>query len=861
MKTIQIIPLSFFLLLFVQTCQHKSPEHKPQTESTLSVLEPQDAFLLHRYYGADGKFSVQAYVNGLREAKQSNIQSREVNGFDEQWVTQGPGNIGARINTVAVHPDDEQTIYVGFSRGGVFKTTDGGSTWTPIFDEQIFLSIGDIEVDPNHPETVYVGTGDVNITGTPGIGDGLYRSTDGGNTWTHLGLEAQRIISKIVIDPSNSERLFVATMGLPFERNHARGLYRSEDNGATWEQVLFISDSTGVIDVVMNPENPDILYAAGWDRIRNHVESVVSGYGARVYKTTDGGDTWTLLEGGLPNDVAHTRIGLAMSGTDPDVVFVQYGGENLKFEAIYKTTDGGNAWTPMPTDEDLNGLPQNVHRTFSWFFGKIRVNPNNDNDLFLLGVDLWRTTDGGNNWVLATPPWWEYSVHADKHDLVFLPSGNILLATDGGLYRTDSTALVWEDIENIPCTQFYRVAYNPHQSDMYFGGAQDNGSTGGNASTINDWSRIYGGDGFQMAFDPIDPNRFFVETQWGGINVTLNNGVSFYSVISGFDPDDRFNWDTPYFISPHNPEILYAGSHRVYIGYGAQPYWESISDDLTDGTSQPHRSHNITALDESPILEGLLYVGTGDGNVWRSDNGGSTWIPIDNGLPDQYVTDVVASPTNADVVYVSYSGYKDNDFIPRIHRSTDKGQTWTDLSANLPDLAINEILIYPGHQDSILFVATDGGIYGSIDKATSWERVGTNMPIIVTYDMVLNEAKNELVAGTFARAIMSYPLDSLIQQIRVPPVVATEEVLPVRHEVKIHPSPASNFVQITLENRELSRPYELVVLSDLGLVVHREQGKGNVDVRMDVSHLPQGSYHVSIRIRHHMYRGKFVVQR
>ncbi|MFT5266114.1 MAG: photosystem II stability/assembly factor-like uncharacterized protein, partial [Polaribacter sp.] len=845
------IPL-FCLLLFASCYNNPSQDNRTRNETSNNRLdqkhEPNEEFFLQRSY-PDGKFSIDAYSRGLKEAKQSAALSRDINGFDETWTTQGPGNIGARANTVVANPQDENIMYAGFAKGGVFKTTDGGLSWNPIFDDQVFLSIGDIVLDPNDPNIVYVGTGDVNISGYPSIGDGLYRSMDAGATWTNLGLEQQRIISKIVVDPTNSNRIFAGTMGLPFERNNDRGLYRTEDNGATWEQVLFLSDSTGVIDVLMNPQNPDILYAAGWDRIRNNIESIVRGRGAKIYKSIDGGDSWNLMEGGLPNDIPHSRIGLAMSGTNPDIVFVQYVNEGLAFESIYKTTDAGSSWFPIPTDEYTNGLPADVLRTFGWYFGKIRVNPNDDNDIFLLGVDLWRTLDGGNNWFMASPIWWEYSVHADKHDLVFLPSGNILLATDGGLYRTDNNADLWEDIENIPTTQFYRVAYNPHDPNSYYGGAQDNGSTGGNATNFNSWPRIYGGDGFQMAFDPDNPDRFFAETQNGNIVVTENGGSFFDNATSGIDSDDRRNWDMPYIISPHNSQVLYTGTYRIYRGEGSNPFWSPISTDLTDGTDEEHRYHNITAIDESALVQGLLYVGTGDGNIWRNENGSLDWTPISAGLPDQYVTDIIASPTEEDVVYVTYSGYRDNDNIPRIHRSEDRGATWTDISADLPDLAINELLILPNFSDSILFVATDGGIYGSVNKATSWERVGTNMPMVITYDMVINEANNQLVAGTFARSIMTYPLDSLIQSIQMVEdsidVAISTTPLQIKNTLKITPSLASDYIQIELGNTELGRSFELAILNSVGQLLHHQKESGNGgNYQVDVSNWAAGTYFV-----------------
>jgi photosystem II stability/assembly factor-like uncharacterized protein len=853
MKNISFIILAYSFLLL--SCNEKANIPVNDINRIAQKHEPSDEFFLQRAY-PDGKFSIKAYTQGLKSAQQI-VQTRSANGFDEEWITQGPGNIGARVNTVVANPLNEQVMYAGFSEGGVFKTMDGGNNWFPIFDQQTLLSIGDIVLDPNDPDIVYVGTGDVNISGYPFIGDGLYRSTDGGDNWENLGLSEERIISKIAIDPTNTSRIFTACMGLPFERNNQRGLYRSIDNGDNWEQVLFLSDSTGVIDVIINPENPQIVYAAGWDRIRNNIVSITSGTGARIYKSIDGGDTWTQMEGGLPNAV-HSRIGLDMSGTNPDVLFAEYVGTNFQLEAIYKTIDGGNTWLPIPIDEEINGLNSGALGGFGWYFGQIRVNPNDDNDIFLLGVDLWRTLDGGNNWERVGPPWWEYVIHADKHDLVFLPSGNILLATDGGLYRSDINAETWEDIENIPTTQFYRVAYNPHNPNLYYGGAQDNGSTGGNESGINNWERIYGGDGFQMAFDPFNPNRFFVETQRGNISMTLNGGADFFGASDGIDSDDRRNWDMPYFISPHNNEVLYTGTYRIYRGDGEVPDWTPISDDLTDGTSEQHRYHDITTIDESILTEGLLYVGTGDGNLWRSDNGGSNWISISDGLPDLYVTDVVASPDFEDVVYVTFSGYRDNDFLPRIFRSEDRGDSWEDISGGLPDLAINDLLVLPGSLDTILFVATDGGIYGSVDNANNWERLGTNMPFITVYDLVLNETNNELVAGTFARSIMSYPLDSLEKD---EPIILSQQEpsQTIKNTLRITPTLANDYISIHLGNTEPNRDFEIVILNTAGQLLFHQKGKGEEGVfKVEISDWMAGTYFVKAKMRHNVVSKSFV---
>ncbi len=854
------IVLLFIVHTFLIFSCSESPEKIPSDNRIEQKHEPSDEFFLQRM-GPDGHFALDAYTNALNGITQQTL-TRTINGFDEEWTTQGPGNIGARVNTLKVHPTNEDIIYAGFSDGGVFKTTDGGVTWNPIFDDQAFLSIGDIELDPQDPNIVYVGTGDLNISGYPFIGDGLYRSTNGGDTWTNIGLEETRIISKIIIDPTNSNNIFTAAMGLPFQRNSDRGIYRSTDNGNSWEQVLFISDSTGVSEMVMDPNNPQVLYAIGWDRIRNNFESVIKGEGAKVYKTTDGGDTWNILGGGLPNDITHSRMGITIHESNPNILYVQYiAGDGYQLEAIYKTEDAGISWDPIPIDEDINGLSSNAMGGFGWYFGKIRVNPNDPNDIYLLGVDLWRTTDAGENWDRATPPWWSYDVHADKHDLTFLADGGVLLATDGGIYRSDANNDTWVDIENIPTTQLYRVAYNPHLPNQYYGGAQDNGSMGGNAIEINNWDRIFGGDGFQMAFDPDNPDRFFVETQRGNISVTLDGGNNFDSGDNGIDNGDRRNWDMPYFISPHFSQILFTGTYRVYSGVGDVPDWNPISEDLTDGPDATSRYNNITAIDESPIEEGLLYVGTGDGNVWRGDNFGGTWTSISNGLPDQYVTDVIGSPTDVDIAYVTYSGYRDNDFLPRIFRSNDQGGTWEDISSDLPDLAINELLILPETGDSVMFVATDGGVYGTVTAGESWERLGTNMPIITVYDLVINVEKNQLVAGTFARSIMTYPLDS-ISTMEDPMVSNNTPTKLKTSRIKIIPTIATHSTQINIENTEPNRTVDLAVISMDGKLMYEASKLSGPEVShdLDISQYPAGQYFVKVKIRHKIMSAAFVKQ-
>ena len=758
MKLLRLI-LLFFLLLFVFGKCLMRPPTPGHSESYLEKLQkklaPSDYFFLQRSY-PDVSFDYRAYGQALDIAKRGakNTLSTRAN---NKWTTQGPGNIGGRINTIAVHPTDPDIIYVGAAAGGVFKTIDGGQNWAPVFDDFSFLAIGDIVISHHNPNVVYAGTGDVNISGYPAIGDGIYKSTDGGQSWTHLGLAEQSIVSSIIVDPTDSMTLFVGTMGIPFERNNQRGLYRSKDGGQSWSQVLFISDQAGIIDMVHDPVYPGIIYAASWDRIRNNQESTISGSGGAIWKTTDNGDNWRKLTGGGFPSGPLGRIGLAVDGSTPFMIHAVVVGTNSHVEGVYHSLDAGNNWNEISGNLDPNALGG-----FGWYFGKIRVNPANPSEIYVLGVQLHKTDNSGNSWFESDPPWWNYIVHADKHDLVFGPGGIIYLATDGGLYRSVDNGSSWTDAENIPNTQFYRVATNPHEPGIFYGGAQDNGSTGGNQSIINSWPRIFGGDGFQMSFDPDSSNIFYVQTQNGGLYYTRDNGSSFQQNFYGINESDRVNWDAPFMLSHFDPRRQYTATYRVYKNTnGPGGVWDSISPDLTDGLIFHSRFHTVSTLHESPKNEQILYAGTTDGNVWITPNGGLNWIDITGSLPNRYVTSVKASSVDSSVAFVTHSGYKYNDFFPHIHKTDNYGATWTDISGNLPPLAINDVYIYPT-DDKIIFVATDGGVYATINGGQNWYRLGDNMPIIPVYDLEIEKTSMTLVAGTFARSIMTFDLNDLI---------------------------------------------------------------------------------------------------
>ncbi|MCB9329613.1 MAG: T9SS type A sorting domain-containing protein [Lewinellaceae bacterium] len=756
---IHTIRLALFLSLASAwvSCHHRDMEHSDKLQQK---AEPYDQFSFQRSY-PDRDFDWKGWRKRMASlrlnfTKSLSENSWAENGANPNWTLQGPGNVAGRINTLAIHPEDENIVLAGFSAGGIFKTTDGGLTWKPVFDNHLELSIGHISYDPNNPNIVYAGTGDPNMPAIVFNGNGVYKSTDGGESWTYLGLSQEGIISKVFADPSNSNTLFASVMGNPYVRDSKRGVYKSTDGGQTWQNVLFVSEQAGASDLVINPANPQILYASFWDRIRNNQESIIYGTHSKIFKSSDGGATWNQLGGGLPSGVLG-RTGLAISPQNPDKIYAVFMDSLSTPEGLYKTTDGGLNWI------SLNVLAlKDACGDFGWYFGKIRVNPVNDEEVYFLGIILWRKDAGSTQWQPSA------NSHADCHDLQFASTGKRYLATDGGIYRNTPGQMQWFKSNNLPTTQFYHTSYNPHEPDTYYAGAQDNGIQKGNGSIYNGWSSLFSADGFRCAFHPADPNIFWVETQNGNIHKTTDGGQTWQFGQNCLGTPDRCNWDTPYFISQHSTSRLFAGTYRVYFSDNGSG-WGAISGDLTDGIVFGARFHNISCLAESPVLAEKLLAGTSDGNVWRREPT-SNWVNISAGLPDRYVTSVTASPTLANRIFVTNSGFRDNEYIPHIHRSDDNGQSWTDIGTGLPNVPVNDLFVMPGHADSVLFAGTDAGVYFSLNSGQQWQRLGTNLPFVPVFDLERNPVRNELLAATYARGLWTFPLDSIFS-LQAPPSV------------------------------------------------------------------------------------------
>lgn len=792
--------------------------------------EPFDHFYFQRAF-PDEQVNFRAMERSLTEARTWSEQ--QVNrSADGLWQQEGPLNIGGRINCIAVHPFDTDIILTGTAGGGIFRTEDGGESWDPITDDLTHLPIGHIVYDPTDPNVIYAGTGDVNIGGTVWVGNGVYKSTDGGETWNYLGLEECRIVSKIAINPQNPQQIFVGTMGVPFETNNDRGLYRSNDGGLTWEQVLFVSDDSGIIDLVMNPDNPAILYAANFNRIRTALFSEASGDEAGIYKTTDGGDTWSELANGLPTGPM-SRIGLKLWEGNTDVLFAKYVNPDFQLEGVFKSTNGGTSFSEIPTD----GLPTGVLGGFGWYFGKLGVSPYDQNEITMMGVDMFTTTNGGQVWNLSAPNWWEYEVHADKHAIHYIGPNEILLGTDGGLFRTQDGFESWTDADRIPNTQFYRVTTNPHYPGMILGGAQDNGtSVGYIGQPDDDWLRLWGGDGFTPIPDPVDPMLCYTTTQYGNFYYLFTDYEDIFDwdyMNDGIDSDERVNWDAPFVMDPADNTVMYTATERVYRMQDA-PFgiWQPISPVLVDPSEEFYGRRNVSTVAVSSLNSDVIYAGTTDSKVWVTTDAGTSWDEIETDLPEYYVTDIKTAPYDEATALVSFSGYRSNDNTPHLYRTEDHGQTWEAITGDLPDMPVNHVEIL---NPTTYFIATDNGVYYTENSGDNWDRLGNNMPYIVVLDIHIDTELEILLAGTFARSAWTYDISEFL----IPTSVSEED-----HETAIHvqlfPNPASEVLNVTVIGPAIE---QYSVFSANGQIIRQDRvdqiGEG---LQIDVSDWRAGAY-------------------
>lgn len=765
-----VLQLSFFLamisLLFLTGNDNiKSPGNPEIQFSTGNEPGPDQrpnewGFVkrTYPYYKADAD----AYVNAINQAKllAEETKSKRLSKGQTavQWQFAGPLNIGGRVVDIEFDPVNPNNIYAGLATGGVFKSTNMGVSWFPVFDEAAVLTVGDIAVDPVNPNIVYVGTGEPNGGHNNFPGGGVYKSTDGGATWNFLGLENTVSIGRVIVHPVNTNIIYLTAVGSYFSPNPERGVYKSTDSGLTWERNLFITDSTGAIDIVIDPNNPNRLMVSMWERVRRPNSSHLYGPSSGIYRTTNNGDSWTQVATGLPNAAATNvgRIGLSISNSNPDIVYALYT-DGATIISLFKTTNFGNNWTDVDPDNELNGGAA----SFSWYFGQVRVHPANPNTVYVMDVAFMRSTNGGTSWPVIYGYGGPEQLHVDHHALAFHPTNPnyILNGNDGGINISTDGGVNWSNAANIPATQFYEIGLDANNPQKLYGGTQDNGTNRTQDGGLTNWQTIYGGDGFYVLVDYTNPNIIYAESQNGVLGKSTNGGASWNSATSGINMSEPKNWSTPVAMDPVTPTKLYFGTNFLYRTTNGALSWTKISPALTDWVTG-RRLGTITTIAVSQANTDVIFAGTDDAHVWVTTNGGANWAEISNGLPERWVTRVVADPNDENIVYVTFSGLKWKDPQPHVYRSTNKGSSWTDISSNLPDAPVNAFAV-DNNNPSILYLGSDVGMYVSFNTGGNWEVLGEGLPVLPIGDIKIHPAENYLAAGTYGRSMYKINLNDV----------------------------------------------------------------------------------------------------
>jgi len=716
----------------------------------------------------------------------------------------GPAFMGGRIADIAIHPARPTTWYVAVGSGGVWRTTNAGTTWTPVFDEQGSYSIGCIRIDPSQPDVVWVGTGEAVSGRHVAWGDGVYRSDNAGTTWKRMGLEHTEHISDILIDPRDGDVVYVAAEGPLWSAGGERGLYKTADGGHTWEPVLTVDDNTGVTSAVFAPDDPDIIYAATYQRRRRVWSFLGGGPGSGIHVTTDAGATWQHITHGLPEgDMG--RIGLAVTPADPELVYATIEAAEESERGFYRSTNRGRSWERR--NEYLSG------GTGPHYYQEIVASPIDPQRVYQVDVFVHVTPDGGATFRNLESG---KHKHSDNHVIWIDPANgqHLLVGTDAGLYESFDDGASWRHVSNLPISQFYRVAVdNSVPFTNVLGGAQDLGTVYGPTRTGNidgvrnqDWSVPLGADGYHVAFDPDDPDLSYLEWQVGNVMRHDRRTMELRDIQPQPGPDEppeRWNWDTPIVISPHDSARIYLASQRVWRSDDRGDSWTPISHDLTTDPNRyelaagervvgvdslyDHEAMSlygtITDLSESPVVADVLYVGTDDGQIHVSDDGGATWQGAGRppNLPEHaFVNCITASRHDADTLYLAADNHKSGDYAPYLYESVDRGETWRSITADLPANA----LVWSIEQDhlnpSLLFLATEQGLYASLDRGGQWHKLTKGVPTIAFRDLTIQRRDDDLIGASFGRGI--YVLDDYSPLRRLADEAPTEPaaLFPVR---------------------------------------------------------------------------------
>jgi photosystem II stability/assembly factor-like uncharacterized protein len=716
-----------------------------------------------------------------------------------KWRNVGPALTSGRISDFAFNPDNPFEYYVATSSGGVWKTVNSGVTYEPIFDSQGSYSIGCITIDPNNHNVIWVGTGENNNQRSVSYGDGVYKSTDGGKSWQHMGLKHSEHIGKIIVHPDDSDVVYVAAIGPLWSEGGDRGLYKTEDGGKTWTSIIEVDEHTGVNDVVMDPRDSNVLYASTHQRRRHVFTYVGGGPGSGLHKSVDGGKTWAKVQKGLPNEELG-RIGLAISPANPEIIYAIVEAANGK-GGFFASTNRGASWEKRSS-----------HVTSGNYYQEIVTDPVDENTVYSMDTWMSVTHDGGKTFKMVG----EDTKHVDNHCMWINPHNNNhwVVGCDGGIYETFDAAKTWDFKKNLPVTQFYKVAVdNDYPFYNIYGGTQDNFSLGGPSRVLtnhgirnSEWFITNGGDGFESQIDPNNPNIVYAQSQYGGLvrfDKKSGESVGIKPVARKDENAYRFNWDAPLVVSRHVPGRLYFSAEKVFRSDDYGNSWEVISDDLSrqidrntlkvygrvvsidavmkNGSTSQYGS--VVAFSESPLNKDLLAAGTDDGLVYISEDAGQNWKQISKieGAPEQsYVNSVYLSKHDENVVYVAFNHHKYGDFKPYIFKSNDKGKSWTAIQSNLPERG-SVYAIEEDHVDSnLLFVGTEFGAFFTPNQGATWKQLKNGLPTIAVRDIAIQERENDLVLGTFGRGF--YVLDdySVLREIENEEPSEPAKIYPIR---------------------------------------------------------------------------------
>lgn len=817
------------------TSQEVEPDQPPRATVQLSKKEQKEKFHLPTVRGMDGERRLKGYDQRLKLEAESPFMGIP-------WRNVGPEEQSGRVIDFESPKGKPGTMYVAFATGGLWRTENDGDSWTPLFDHESAYAIGDVAMTDDG-KTIWVGTGENNSQRTSYSGTGVFKSTDEGKSWSNMGLHNSHRIGRIVIDPKNPNIVYVAAIGALYSSNPERGVFKTVDGGKTWSSILSLGDQTGAIDLAMDPRNPEVLYATTWTRDRRAWDFLESGEGSGVYKTNNGGKSWTKLAGGLPEGDALGRAGIAIAPSKPDTVYLFIDNElpdphpenrdeftpsgiltaqrfkllnNELFPKVDHEVLARFARTYLPQDTKIDDILQQMkdkkmtvddvaelmkkrnpsvfvqppleselyrsddagkswHKThegilgldavgYGYYCGRVVVSPHDPNQLYVTSGELVRSADGGKTWEGAGR-----GMHPDFHAVYFdrTNPSKVWIGNDGGPYVTLDGGKHWRSLNNIPVGQFTTIAVDNKIPYNIYGGLQDNGTMKGPSTYVPGrsdpglWTSIGGGDGATVVVDPRDNGVVYTGSQFGAqgaFDSTTGARWSLRPSPGRGEPPLRFNWVSPLIVSPHHPDILYFGGNKLFRSLNQGKNWETLSPDLTKNKPQGNVPFDtIKDISESPFKFGLIYVGCDDGSVKVTKDHGATWTDISTPQPDKWVSRVVASKWDPATVYVSQSGYREDDFNPYLWKSTDYGKTWTSIVGNLPTETINVIREDP-QDKKLLYVGTDLGVYVSLDGGSSWLPYGGGIPRTPVHDIAIQVREDEMVIASHARSVWVVPL-------------------------------------------------------------------------------------------------------